>query len=372
MRIGVITFSQSKENYGQLLQCYAMQRYLQSLGHSPFLIQYDFIIKRSNAKFRISSLFKYICNLPMYVSYVISLKRQEKEDKKYVRKNQSIDRHFSDFLHENFDLSQLYTAESIVSNPPIADAYVCGSDQIWGSDDAFFLNFAPDDAIKIAYAPSFGGVTFFSPEKEEVIKKYLSRFNFIGVREQTGVETCQRLGFKDAVRVVDPTLLLNSNDYDAIRANIPNKRPYIFLYLLGNPMDCSVDEIMEFAKTEGKEVIYVASQGRDDRYPKTYATIGEWLGYLANADMVITNSFHCVVFAMKYKKQFVSIPLSGAYERMNCRIEELLDAANLRDRIWNHNFSEMMRHNIDFSSFESYVCIEKKKADSYMNNVLAK
>lgn len=370
MRIGVITFSQSKENYGQILQCYAMQKYLQSLGHSPFLIQYDYIIKRSNAKFKFTNIIKYFCKLPMYISFIISLKRQERRDREYDKKNQLINRHFPDFLQENLELSQLYTAESIVCNPPVADAFVCGSDQIWGSDDAFFLNFAPDDAIKVAYAPSFGGVTSFSPEKEETIKKFLSRFNFIGVREQTGVETCQRLGFKEVVKVVDPTLLLNSNDYDVIKAKMPNRKPYIFLYLLGNPIDCSVDEIMEFAKAEGREVIYVASQGRDDKYLKTNATIGEWLGYLANADLVITNSFHCIVFAMKYKKPFISIPLSGAYKRMNCRIEELLASANLQDRIWDHNLGEIMQHKIDFSSFERYVFIEKKKADTYMKDVL--
>lgn len=116
----------------------------------------------------------------------------------------------------------------------------------WSSTILFV--FAPDDAKKIAYAPSLGGLTHFKSEYEAMMIRLMKRLDFIGMREQSGVEVCHRLGFKEAVKVVDPTLLLRKEDYDKIKCNVKKDKPYAFIYLLGNPTTCSIASVMEFVK----------------------------------------------------------------------------------------------------------------------------
>lgn len=359
MKIGVITFSQTRDNYGQILQCYAMQKFLQKLGHEPFLIQYQQPISQK-ANFKIRNLFKYLLNFNVYIKWFFNNKKFQAQKKAYDSSVKGVDRRFSQFLKENIELTMIYTKQELLSNPPKADAYICGSDQIWKSDDIFYLSFAPKSALRIAYAPSFGGETCFAAETENMIKRELSLFSFLGIREEDGVKLCHRLGFENAIKVVDPTLLLSSTDYDSVKNEI-SERNYIFVYLLGNSTDCSIDEIQQYAKSIGKKVIYVCSQGRYDTYEKTYATIGEWLGYLSNADFVITNSFHCIVFSLIYNRQFVSLPLNKGFEKMNGRLTDLLGKIGMTERIWNHNMSEICSKTIDFDCFNKYIMSEKRE-----------
>ena len=368
MKIGVITFSSSKENYGQLLQCFAMQRFLQNIGHDAYLIRY--LPKPVEpARFRISRIFRYIVNFSAYFSFFISLIR-EKRNKKYVNENANELRHFDWFLRDELKTTEVLSENELMENPPIADAYICGSDQVWGGDFVYYLSFAPDRAKKIAYAPSFGGLTYFSPDYEMKVKELLRRFDFIGVREQGGVSVCHRLGFPKAVKVVDPTLLLTVGDYDKIRINTTVNGKYIFVYLLGNPMACKVSDVFEFAKQKNLDVIYVASQGQNDAFEKVYPQIGEWIDYLAKADFVVTNSFHCSVFSLIYKKKFATIPLVGGFERMNGRIDELLDVVRMKNARYRGSFEQIYNFEFDFSTFESYQTLETLRSQKYLQDVL--
>lgn len=368
MKIGVITFCQTKDNYGQILQCYALQKYLQKLGHHPFLIQYQQPLP-PKAHFKVNKLLKYIRNLNMYVKWFFNNKRLLAQKKAYNKSVKNIDRKFSLFLKENIKLTSVYSRKQLLENPPKADAYICGSDQIWKNDDIFYLSFVPKSALRLAYAPSFGGEKSFDSDTENMIKHELSFFSFLGIREEEGVNLCHRLGFTDAIRVVDPTLLLSVEDYKHIRVDVDNSS-YIFVYLLGNSTDCSIDDIQQYARNVGKKVVYVCSQGKYDAYEKTYATIGEWLGYISNADLVITNSFHCVAFSLLYKKQFVSLPLTKGFEKMNGRLTELLKSVGMVDRIWNHNLSDICKQIVDFKAFDEYIRMEREKSKEYLKKVL--
>ena len=204
-----------------------------------------------------------------------------------------------------------------------------------------------------------------------MIKKYLSRFDFVGVREQSGVDLCHRLGISKAVRVVDPTLLLTCDDYARIQIKTKKAKRYLFLYLLGSPITCRISTIYRFARKKGLEVVYVASQGQSDRRKKTYPQIGEWIDYIANAEIVVTNSFHGTVFSLIYQKKFVTLPLTKGYERMNVRIEELLQVCKLDFAIYNGNLSKIYNREFDFSTFLDYQKIEKNKSDKYLATVFS-
>lgn len=372
MKIGVITFWKSKDNYGQILQSYALQQYLRNHGHVPFLIRYE-NTQNKMAYFKWKHLFAYIFKFPMYATWYIKQKLFQRAEKKYYETIGAVNRHFDDFMNKYIKHTDIiYTESNIYDNPPIADAYICGSDQVWGGDWAYYLDFVADDKTKIAYAPSLGGLTSFAPEYEEKMKQLLQRFDFVGMREQSGVEVCHRMGRRDTVRVADPTLLLTKEDYDKIRINTikQNHKPYLFLYVLGNPMACEVRDIYAYANKRRLEVKYVASAGKSDEFEHIYPQVGEWIDLIANAEMIITNSFHGTVFSLIYQKPFATILLNQGYERMNTRVLELLESAKLSDHVYKGDFSDITTK-IDFSQFVKYRADEECKAYAYLKPHIA-
>lgn len=349
---GIITFWESKNNYGQLIQCFALQYYLRKKGYSPFLIRYR--QTQHPATFRISNLLNYVLHLPKYIRIYLAASTLRKQYGRYGHPEADQQRQFDAFIARHLVCSpEIYDEESIHACPPHADAYICGSDQIWGIDLAYFLSFAPEKSPKIAYAASWGGIKHLETHYAAQVTQCLKSFRFVGVREQSGVELCSKLGIKSQ-KVADPTLLLEVADYDKIRIPVRRKRPYMFVYLLGSTIACPVSEIMDFARKMNWDVVYVASQDRYDEYPKTNAQIGEWIDGLAQAELVVTNSFHCTVFSLLYERKFMTIPLTGKYRRMNTRIEELLAACHLEQAIYKHNWEEVYHSPFDFSSFRSY------------------
>ena len=367
MKIGIITFWKSKDNYGQILQSFALQQYLLNYGHEPFLIRYQDNPKEE-ASFKISRFFVYLLKIPTYLKWYIQQKMYTRKIRQYENTVAQTDRHFDDFMKANIAHTQdVYTEQLLAQKAPEADAYICGSDQIWAGDWAYYLNFASDDKPKIAYAPSLGGITTFNPDYEHIMTGLLKRFSFIGMREDSGVEVCRRLGRKDATKVVDPTLLLTRANYDKIRINTKeaSTHAYILLYILGNPMACKLEDIYLYAQKRSLEVKYVASSGQADKYEHYFPQVGEWIDLIANAEMVITNSFHGTVFALLYEKNFITIPLNQGYERMNTRVIELLKATNLSDHLYGGNF-DIMPKDADFSCFRNYRAAEEMKSESYI------
>lgn len=356
MKIGVITFCFSKDNYGQILQCYALQQHLIKNGHDAFLINYKPDLIESKPKLKIRNVFKYLSGFRTYLKWWINRNREISNKKKYNHNPDNTNRGFDDFIKNNIAVTESFDKETIHQNPPVADVYICGSDQIWGTggDWPFYLSFAPDGKKRIAYAPSMGGIDNIPEAVKPELVAHLSKFSFIGMREKSGQETISQLGIKDVTTVIDPTMLLTSNDYSKI-ADLPLKRQdYVFVYLLGKPSECKISEIYNFAHRQGLEVVYVASGGQNDGYPKTYATIEEWIGYISKARFVITNSFHCTVFALLHKVPFATILLNNGYERMNCRVEELLGECGLTNRIYKNKLDDIFNSDIDFSHFNSY------------------
>lgn len=368
MKVGVITFSESKDNYGQLLQCYAMQEYLRLRGHEPFLIRYHDTPIADNTSFKPRKIFTYLCKFPKYLKWYIDRRRTLKHNTAYESTADFAKRDFSGFLSRHISCTPIFNAREIHDNPPVADAYICGSDQIWAGDDAYYLSFAPESSVKIAYAPSLGGLSSFSEDQEQRMRLLINRLDRVGMREQSGVDTCHRLRRTDAVKVVDPTLLLNSDDYLRIAVKPSQPKPYALIYLLGNPIDVDIQKIFDECKRRGLDTVYIASQGRSDKMPKSDPTIEEWLGLMAEASLIITNSFHCTVFALHFHRNFITIPLSGGFGRMNTRIEELLGECGLG----NHITGELAAvpaavGNADFEKFEQYKAGQQRYSAQFLN-----
>lgn len=345
MKIGIVTFWNSNDNYGQILQVFALYKYLESLGHHCFIVKYS---EKRNSTY-LSRIVTFIRLIGNPKDFIASIKRiyKSRSDKIIL-----IDRHFNDFRDKWMQFSKEYTHKELKITPPVADAFVCGSDQIWGGlDSVMYLSFVPKTGKKIAFAPSFGGIVPNLYVRYK-IKKYIQTFDFISCRENSGVELCRLLGRNDALLFPDPTLMHLSNFYDKIITSTPSKKQYIFVYLLGNEMDFDTEQIFDYAKSRGLDIMFITGQkGNFPNIKQFPATIEEWLSGIKNAKYVITNSFHGTVFSLLYHKKFLTVPLSGAFSRMNVRINELLCKYNLLNRIYSGQI-DVISEEIDYSTFD--------------------
>ena len=233
MKIGTITLSNSQENYGQALQCYALVEYLRLLGHEAFLIRAKHLAidNRSFKEKIISRITLFLNPIKLYRHYleVREYNRQHRAMNNDVKEHP---RYFDDFFKDNIPSTEIwYDDISIFTSTPEADAYICGSDQIWGGDDTYmYLQFAQSGAIKISYAVSFGGY-IPSSDVQKKIRGYLSDFKWITLREQSGTDICRGMGFNHAETVPDPTLLLSVDRYRKVYKSTSNaiSQPYLLL-----------------------------------------------------------------------------------------------------------------------------------------------
>ena len=340
MKIGIMTFWWSEDNYGQLLQCYALQKYLRDKGHDAYLIRYNFkddvktfFLKKVIKAFNPYYLFNYVRN---QINKKILMQEQKKHD-----------RGFNEFRKKYIKQSEnVYTSyKQLASNYPEADAYVVGSDQIWNFNWAKFskikniihsymLDFGDNSTKRISYAASWS-VKSLSKEVINEIKPLLKRFDYVSVREQNGIELCAQCGYKNAEWVPDPTMLLEANIYRGLYSENAIRKPnsnYLLLYMLNNQHDFDIQKVYDFAKEKKLKVIYITGNGVVDNREKIFATIPEWLYLVDNAEYVITNSFHCGVFSMLFDKHFGIVSLTGKHEGMNERFISLFEKCNIKSR----------------------------------------
>lgn len=365
MKIGVITYWDSQDNYGQLLQCYALQHFLRNHGHDAFLIRYrDTNIVKS--RFKLTKILDYATNFRAYFNYLLQLCNE----KRYGVVNNNEYRNFNGFRDTYLQMSdKIYNREAIMRDAPEADCYICGSDQIWGGSDIYYLSFVPDGKKRIAYAPSFGGTNPFIQKDADNIKSLLRKFDFIGLREASGARLLHDNGFPNAVQVVDPTLLLSAADYRFLAETADCEPRDAFVYLLGSPVICKINKVFRFIEQHDWTYRYVASQGRTDIYEKTPLTIPEWISSIIQSKIVVTNSFHCVVFSLIFHRPFIFIPLAQSYARMNDRLYDILGKANLMAQIYSSDFSDIPM-SVDFSNFDKYHESERERSKTILKSLL--
>lgn len=167
---------------------------------------------------------------------------------------------------------------------------------------------------KVSYAASIGREV---KDKKElnILKKYLSSFSAISVRENSAKLLCNSLGFNQVQTVIDPTLLLEKIDYLKI-ANIQKKDKYILIYILNIKDKAEIDweNIEKFAKSEGLHIRVVMSCGYYPAkelipgYNNEHLSVENWLGAIYSAEYVITTSFHGAVFSIIMNKNFIAFP----------------------------------------------------------------
>lgn len=358
-------------NYGSALQAYALQQKLLSMGYDNELIDY----KYPNPEKKRHTLKSILCDIVIFLrNAIIGFPTERKQ------------RRFNKFYDKNFKLSEFYTRDTIISNPPQYDAYITGSDQVWnpkfaGTDANFFLAFAPNDKLKFSYASSFA-TKEVTDNMKALYAKYLSRYDSISVREVTGVDIVRKLIGRDATVCCDPTILLTSDEWDklAVQSTYDIKYKYILVYVLhymiGNVFD-EVQKITDYVqKTLGLKVIYLIGRKEDAFRPNSRlikdAGPAEFLYLIKNAEFVITTSFHGVAFSLIYHR-----PLFGVVDKQKVddgRIQSILNITGASNSTWDYRQvpdlakEDLMRLKGD----ENYINKLRMESSAYLSKALNK
>lgn len=386
-KIGIVTFWTSKDNYGQLLQCWALQQQLKKMKYYPFLIRYYWNPQSNTNLTFYKLLLKILLIYPLIKKIEEILKRiiNRKNLDALNKKNEL--REFDKFREEHLICSdEVYdTLDQLQRNPPIADFYIAGSDSIWAQlvankeNQAFFLNFGSIETRKISYAASFL-MDKYPEGQKKVLRSLLQSFYSVSVRESSGVSICKSVGCK-SVQVLDPTLLLTKDDYLSkleIKGN-PLNMVYIYSVNIENEKEIRWSELKDICNKKGVDIKITMGSGMCPGYEiygsdvdYEYSTIEKWIENINNAKFVVSASFHGVVFSIIMETPFAYIPFRGNKSRLNGRIYDLLSTLGLEDRILTQNVSyeSLMSKTINWNDVRIKLGTKRQESIDFLVNSL--
>lgn len=379
MKVDTITYLNSSSNYGQILQAYALQRCLQNLGFESEVIRFIGLNSKRSLFAKIHGI-----SVEKLLDFISGKRARRKLDYLERRRRDSM-RGFGDFIDQHIRVTRAFDDITQLRNePPVADAYICGSDQIWGrplldnNTAAWFLDFVPEGAPRISYAASIGRE--LNSDELPLLAGYLDNFHSIGVREKDAAEVCRSLGY-DAKVVLDPTMLLETDTWLSLASEVSCAREsYLFAYFLNvqRSSDVSWSETQEWLSGEHLGVRAVYSDGYlparaiIPNVEPEYLSISEWLAAFRDANSVVTTSFHGTAFSILFHRPFISFPLKGR-DRSNTRLITLLSSLGLENRIYNprKSIKEQMKAGIDWDKVDDALAELKAESFNFITTSLA-
>lgn len=313
MKAGILTFHEA-DSYGAVLQAYALQQMLFKLGADSEFVQIQMPQAAVQAQ-------------PVTGAAAIFARRMQAESKK----RETL---FSAFRQTYMCISDTYAPTDDIDRD--YDCFIAGSDQIWnfripGADARYFLPFAKPEK-RYSYAASFGADAL--PEKAKAwAAGQLSQFEAISVREESGCRIVKELTGREAQVCLDPTLLPDRADWEAL-THQDVAAPYMLLFLLkydGNLVAKATEE----AEKRGLQLRTITAAFMPQLGMSAWNTTGvtDWLSAIRNAQCVFTNSFHGMVFSMIFGRCFHAERLTGELSNRNGRLEELLSFLELSDAL---------------------------------------
>ena len=367
MKIDIITLHRVR-NYGSSLQTLATQTYLEQKGCTAEIIDYyperytSFgllkRLKNKSEKLRKNPILLFGARCVISVSYI---------KKKLV---------FDSFLKRYIKLTpKTYRTEAeLLADVPKADAYCTGSDQVWNSywnegvDRPLYLSFVPESAFRFSYAASIGTSKLSEEEKAEV-KPLISKYQYISVRENNGVDILEDAGIPGAVQMLDPTLLFPSSVWNKYTSDKFSKKKYVVTYNLHH--DKKIDEYAGRIAAEKNLKVYNISYNLHDIIRKGTLkwcpTVEEYLGLIRDAQYVVTDSFHATVFSLLFHTDFMVI----YPEKASSRLRSILSLVGLEQRGCDDMPSPALADEaIDFSQTDAVLAQERTKTESYMDVVI--
>ncbi|MBQ2046706.1 MAG: polysaccharide pyruvyl transferase family protein [Muribaculaceae bacterium] len=363
MRIAILT-QPLRANYGGVLQNYALQQILIKLGHEPITIEKDPYLHISKLKLFLElpkrNFTKYILKKRKYIF-------NEKQHNNYIRQLSHI---LKPFISKHINRRFVDNWSSI--DYTLYDAFIVGSDQVWrplynwGILDKMFLSFIPESfkIKRIAYATSFGTTEWeYNDEQTSICSKLIQQFNAVSTREIDGVNLCNKyLGYNNAVSVLDPTLLLQKEDYLTLCKNISTcDENLLFAYILDTNSE-TISKLNYIAYVNGLTLKLVSAHN-DCTLP-----MEQWLAMFRDAKIVITDSFHGTVFSIIFNKEFYTI---SNQSRGRSRFASLLSQLSLMDRMFESVSDIKIKENIYWSVISKKLSILKEQSLNFLKTSLS-
>ena len=368
-KVSTVTFHKA-QNYGSVLQTYALQSFVRQLGatHGEE-IDYTVIDVQPRTQKGLYSIYKKGLSLTNIVKNSVAWWYRKQLHTKQEK--------FAEFLDTHVSLTQNYpTIEDLYANAPSSDYFISGSDQIWNVrscdfEDYFYLDFVKD-AKKISYATSFGPLKIdWDKYDRDKYASLLGAYDHISTREVGSADNVLLLTGKQPHIHVDPTLLLSMDEWREIQSTANyNNGEYILLYCL-EPSKAQLKIVKKISKKLGLPVVITKYNNKNDifnSFVKRYDTGPlDFLSLVDNAKMVITSSFHGTAFSLIYRKKFYV--LNGKTDN---RISDILDKTGLLDRSIEcvEDIERVNLDEVDFTQTEIFINQQKQLSSDYLTTAL--
>lgn len=380
-KIGIITYFYYY-NYGTMLQAYALQFAMEKQGRGNYdaeIIDCRFGEKDLTwldvLKIRSKLIFYYIFEMRKVIRRAKGKRIYATYDTKISLRKKFFEQFLEDYCH--LTPKTYGRSDDLYSDPPTFDIYITGSDQTWspkvGLRDSLFLGFAPDEKVRTAYAPSIG-VASYSEEEKQYVNEHLRKFQFVSCREKYGTDILKPLSPVPVETVLDPTLLVRSEEWRTIAVKPFIEGKYILCYFIGDR-----EYYRAFAKQLSRQLgiplIFIPVSYLDfsqDENLKWETGPREFLGLIDNAEVVLTDSFHGTIFSINFNKTFYSfIKHSGKKAMDNMRIVDILERMNLLNRLTeNYDGGDIDYSPIDYTCTNRLLQVERANSESYIENIL--
>ena len=358
MKIGILTFHRA-DNYGAVLQNYALQETLQTIGEQPVTIDY-----------RTSNIERWY-QVKIFEKRGGVLYRLKNTIWNIYRYNQSIKRKkaFEHFRNKMLNVSEEVNKGNIEQVCDEFDIFICGSDQVWNENiiglediDIYSLKFAKNK-YKASYAASAGVTDSIS----EALLERIGELNYITVRETTLSRFLHKKGL-DVVTVCDPVFLISRTDWCKKVGNVKyrnNRAPYLFLYYIDSHRKETCQIARYIAHQRNLKIVYPTA--------KCKYTLGlgncvydegpfEFILDIINADYVVASSFHAIAFSILFHKEFVVV----LHDTTGERVKDLLEKVGLQERIVkgadDFKKREQSFRNIDYKKVDTILADWKKSS----------
>ena len=359
MKVGILTFPNSA-SYGAVLQMYALQRAVKSLGHDVEVINYHNTFMKQERHYGSDGLKSGVKRLARRIVH------------------NSLYSNFRRFEQEELDLFPAKAFENADELQRLGKRYravICGSDQVWNPDItdfdlSYFLNFCDEATRRVAYAPSFG-IEQFADTFCEAIQKDLRQFYAMSAREESGQQLVQRLTEREVPLVVDPTLLLSAEDWEKLeQPYVSASEDYILYYTIVSSKTLWNKALALSQKTGLKLVVvggnWLKKHKKHNAQVEYAVDIGprQWLYLVHHARYVVTNSFHGTAFSINYRKDFY-VEFSS---KTNSRLAQIAGDLELMDHVVGE--APLKPIAVDYSTAERVLPLMRQASWDYLKQAL--
>lgn len=380
MKIGILT-QPLHNNYGGLLQNYALQQVLKGMGHEVETL--DWKTKTEPVK---EWLWGWKQRMLWLKDKTVERPRYQPTGRELLVMSQNTHRFIEKYISVCPQKATTVEEFGRIGRTHGYEAYVVGSDQVWRPSyspllPAMFLSFAVNNDVKrLAYAASFGTSTWeFSPEMTNQCANLVKKFDLVTVREKSGVVLCHEHLGVEATHVLDPTMLLDKEDYIRVveEEREPKSAGTLFHYIL-DPSEEKKALVESVATSEGLNPVTIMPKCQAENRTKwdvknriedcVFPSVTSWLRGFMDAKMVIVDSFHGAVFSIIFNKPFWVIANAG---RGNSRFESLLKLYGLEERMISPGNEFDLTKEIDWMRVNAIREKEKNRCIDLLRNSLS-